>query len=50
MNALMEVVGLAKHYPTQHGMLHAVDGVDLRIQPGESVGLVGESGSANPPW
>ena len=44
MSALLEVVGLAKRYPTQHGLLHAVDGVDLRIGPGESVGLVGESG------
>jgi oligopeptide/dipeptide ABC transporter ATP-binding protein len=44
MRALMEVVGLAKRYPTQHGLLHAVDGVDLTIRPGESVGLVGESG------
>ncbi len=44
MSALLEAVGLAKRYPTQHGLLHAVDGVDLRIGRGESVGLVGESG------
>jgi len=41
---LMEAVRLAKHYPTGHGTLHAVDEVDLAIRPGESLGLVGESG------
>ena len=43
--AIMEAVRLVKRYPTGGGgTLHAVDGVDLAIQPGESVGLVGESG------
>lgn len=42
--AIMEAVSLAKRYPTGGGMLHAVDDVNLIIQPGESVGLVGESG------
>ena len=44
----LEARGLAKFYPVRGqrkgAMLHAVDGVDLSIQPGESVGLVGESG------
>ena len=44
MSALLQAVGLAKRYPTRHGLLHAVDGVDLDIGRGESVGLVGESG------
>ncbi|MCB8876804.1 oligopeptide/dipeptide ABC transporter ATP-binding protein [Acidisoma silvae] len=44
MSAIMEAVRLVKRYPTGGGMLHAVDEVDLAIQPGESVGLVGESG------
>jgi oligopeptide/dipeptide ABC transporter ATP-binding protein len=44
MKALLDTIGLAKLYPTSHGLLHAVDGVDLAIRPGESVGLVGESG------
>ncbi len=44
MSALLEASGLAKRYPTQHGLLHAVDGVDFSIGRGESVGLVGESG------
>ncbi|MCX7685092.1 MAG: ABC transporter ATP-binding protein [Acetobacteraceae bacterium] len=42
---LLEVRGLAKHYPLKHGrIVRAVDGVDLALAPGESVGLVGESG------
>ena len=44
MSALLDVAGLAKRYPTRHGLLHAVDGVDLSIGRGESLGLVGESG------
>ena len=40
----MEAIALSKRYPTPHGLLHAVDGVDLTIHQGESVGLVGESG------
>ena len=48
---LIEVAGLAKRYPVERGIfrrakehVHAVDGVDLTIAQGESVGLVGESG------
>jgi len=41
-----------KHFPVTHGVLfqkkvgfvHAVDGIDLSIYPGETVGLVGETG------
>ena len=44
----LEARALTKRYPVRGprkgSMLHAVDGVDLAIQPGESVGLVGESG------
>ncbi len=46
--ALLEATKLAKFYPVKGGergaSLHAVDEVDLVIGPGESVGLVGESG------
>jgi oligopeptide/dipeptide ABC transporter ATP-binding protein len=42
---LLEVSGLAKHYTLPGGRtLRAVDGVDLKLAPGESLGLVGESG------
>ena len=49
--SLLEVRDLKVHYPVRDGMLgggrrtvKAVDGVSFEIQPGETVGLVGESG------
>ena len=48
---VLEVEGLVKHFSAgSHllgggGIVHAVDGVSLRIGPGEMFGLVGESGS-----
>jgi oligopeptide/dipeptide ABC transporter ATP-binding protein len=52
MAALLEAVGLVKHFHVETGgffrrtktALRAVDGVDLIIQSGETLGLVGESG------
>ena len=44
MTALLDVRDLSRRFPVAAGMLHAVDHVSLRIEPGESVGLVGESG------
>ncbi|WP_137178353.1 ABC transporter ATP-binding protein [Roseomonas sp. AR75] len=42
---LLQVVGLSKHYALKGGRsLRAVDGVDLSLHAGESLGLVGESG------
>ena len=41
---LVRAVGLKKYYKVRGGLLHAVDEVDLEIQPGESLGVVGESG------
>jgi oligopeptide/dipeptide ABC transporter ATP-binding protein len=42
---LLEVQGLSMHYKvTRHEVLRAVDGVDLAIARGETLGLVGESG------
>ena len=41
---VIETVGLKKYFKTHHGMLHAVDGIDLRIMAGETLGVVGESG------
>ncbi len=42
---LLELRGLTTWLYTSRGVVHAVDGVDLKVLPGESVGLVGESGS-----
>lgn len=43
--ALVQVRDLKKHFKIKgKGMLHAVDGVSFEIYPGETLGLVGESG------
>jgi peptide/nickel transport system ATP-binding protein len=41
---LLEVKGLKTHFATDEGWVHAVDGVDLGIDRGETLGVVGESG------
>jgi peptide/nickel transport system ATP-binding protein len=41
---LLDIRGLKTHFRTDDGWLHAVDGVDLRIDAGETVCVVGESG------
>lgn len=41
---LLEVRRLQKYFDTPGGPLHAVDGVDLVVQEGETLGVVGESG------
>ena len=42
--ALLEIQGLKTHFKTDDGWLHAVDGVDIAIDAGETVCVVGESG------
>jgi peptide/nickel transport system ATP-binding protein len=46
---LLRVRGLSKHFPVRdglraRGLVRAVDGVDFEVRPGETLGLVGESG------
>jgi len=50
-NAFLKVEGLKKYFPVRRGFfqriigrIKAVDGVDLRIEQGKTLGLVGESG------
>jgi peptide/nickel transport system ATP-binding protein len=42
--ALLEIKGLKTHFATDDGILQAVDGVDLTINKGETLCVVGESG------
>jgi peptide/nickel transport system ATP-binding protein len=41
---LLEIRGLRTHFATDDGVVQAVDGVDLSIERGETLGVVGESG------
>jgi peptide/nickel transport system ATP-binding protein len=43
-NHLLDIRGLKTHFATDDGWLHAVDGVDITIDQGETVAVVGESG------
>ena len=50
-DALLRVEGLVKHFPIKAGVfkhtvgqVRAVDGVDLTVRKGETLGVVGESG------
>ncbi len=43
--ALVEIENLSVEFPTQGGIMRAVDGVSLRLDEGEVLGVVGESGS-----
>lgn len=43
-NNLLEVKGLKIMFPDRRGFIKAVEGIDLEIEKGESVAIVGESG------
>ena len=43
-DVLIKTEGLKKYFKVPNGWLHAVDGVDLEIKRGKTLGVVGESG------
>jgi peptide/nickel transport system ATP-binding protein len=45
MMPLLDVAGLTVRFAGDGGVVHAVEAVDLRVEAGEIVGLVGDSGS-----
>ncbi|QIE54069.1 ABC transporter ATP-binding protein [Pikeienuella piscinae] len=45
MSALLEITGLGVEFPTRRGLIRAAHDVNLSVNPGEVLGLVGESGA-----
>ena len=41
---MLEIKGLKTQFYTEDGVIKAVDGVDLYVKRGETLGIVGESG------
>ena len=41
---LLDIQGLKTHFKTDDGWMQSVDGVNITIYPGQTVGVVGESG------
>ena len=43
--SLLEISDLRVEFPTRRGVFVAVEDITLKIEPGEIVGIVGESGA-----
>lgn len=41
--AFLTIDGLSSRYASSHGPVYAVDDVDIKLEPGESLGIAGES-------
>ena len=44
MTPLLQVNHLKKYFPTNKGIVHAVDDVSFSLNAGKTMGVVGESG------
>jgi len=44
MSHILDVQGLKTHFATRNGTVRAVDGVDISVDRGDTLGIVGESG------
>jgi peptide/nickel transport system ATP-binding protein len=44
MGMLLEINNLSTHFETEYGIIKAVDDVDLAVDKGDTLGVVGESG------
>ena len=44
-SAVLRISDLVVEFPTEHGVIKAVDGVSMTVEPGQRIGVVGESGS-----
>ena len=44
MSRILDISGLKVHFRTDDGWVRAVDGVDIGVDRGETVCIVGESG------
>jgi len=42
--AMLNIINLRAYFPSQDGLVKAVDAVDLKIEKGERLGLIGETG------
>ena len=45
MNKFLEVRNLSVNFPTEDGLVKAVDNLSFSVEPGKTLGVVGESGS-----